>query len=161
MISLIFHLITPDSIDLGISVLESCTKMLSKPNFNILSPHILTKWGHQCSYFVFKEGDLLGCTTLIYQLVENHCFIYQGLELEVNLRGIWKNHVTPLIKGVLEEYFFADLFCSFYSDVQIWFNFYSMLQIEWVISDIRRRWLFGSQPKIVCVFLMKISCCVI
>ena len=37
----------------------------------------------------------------------------QGLELKINLRGTWKNHVTQLVEGVAEGNLFADFFCIF------------------------------------------------
>ena len=32
----------------------------------------------------------------------------QGLELGMNLRGIWKKKIMQLIRGVAEKYIFAD-----------------------------------------------------
>ena len=58
-----------------------------------------------------------------------------ALELDISLRGIWKNHVTHLIRGVAEKYVVAISFkfYTFTSILQIWFRFYPMLKIEWDI----------------------------
>ena len=37
--------------------------------------------------------------------------LHRALELEINLRGIWKNDVSQLIRGVAENY----LPCNFFS----------------------------------------------
>ena len=36
--------------------------------------------------------------------------IHRALELDINLRGIWKNHVTQLIREVEEKYFSSSFF---------------------------------------------------
>ena len=63
--------------------------------------------------------------------------VYQGLELEINLRSIWKNHVTKIINGVAGKYFLLNLnFLWFVFTSPDLVSFFLLYVTNWMSYDV-------------------------